>query len=197
MDSNGDIHIGDPNSHCMGKSLIKYIDQRVHPGLTAEALREIRVVGSALRGPPAQIALFEHKRQFDFRRPTASTVGPYTIQLNCFPSKALVIHYASIVATYLSLRGKPEIEVRTILPKPGEMVASITRSNIQHLGQADIAIIGDVDQLQELMGSSWEGGGTADPKFNIFQWQKRQSPKGKTIATIGCFEKIWGKRGTI
>jgi hypothetical protein len=182
------------DNHTMGESLTKYVSQRVHPAVREGSWLQIYVVGSIKRNPPAKVASFEKSgRPFNFQRPTATVTGPRTIQLNCFPSKSYVWHYASVVATYLKLVGKDPTIVRPIYPEESDTYKVLSHSNIDALGQADMVIMGEVYKLTKFASGPWQGGRGSET--NLFVWQKFQSAKGKTIALLGFNENIWGETG--
>ncbi|KAI9167884.1 hypothetical protein HJFPF1_04025 [Paramyrothecium foliicola] len=183
-------------SHVMGRALDQYVTPKVHPDLKNESLqslRHIRVTGAIRRHPPARIASSERHRPLDFRRPTTTWIDPSRVQLNCFPSQTLVLHYASLLGTYLALRGRdPEI-VSVDLPEPGQTARFLLETNLSSIGKADVAIIGDVDYLGGICDGPWNGSGESE--HDLFRWKKFTSPKGKVIALVGCVEKIWGEAG--
>ena len=89
------------DSHVMGKTLEIYIKQRIHQSITQGGWSQLTVRGILRRPPSATTASWEKRnRLFDFQRPTATEIDSTTIQLNCFPSKSYVQHYASVVATF-------------------------------------------------------------------------------------------------
>ncbi|KAH8729905.1 hypothetical protein BGZ61DRAFT_447143 [Ilyonectria robusta] len=182
-----------PENHVMGCNLEPYVTQKVHQDLLNEAISRILVTGAIRRHPPASVAVFEQDRLFDFRRPTTSPIDSTAVQLNCFPNQNLVLHYASLIATYLELCGRNPGIVQLSLPEPAETARYMLESNLQSIGHIDIAIIGDVQYLKELSKGQWQGNGGSE--HDIFRWNKFQSPKGKTVALVGCQEKIWGDAG--
>ncbi|KAI0532000.1 hypothetical protein GGR58DRAFT_518086 [Xylaria digitata] len=101
------------------------------PDIQNQFITRIVVTGS-----PQQYTQFSNAA-IDSLRPTVSWAGPTTIHLNCFPSRNLILHYASSVATYLSLCGRdPSIAI----------------------GQIDLAIVGS-NNLPGLEGLTdhWHG----------------------------------------
>jgi hypothetical protein len=181
-------------NHTMGESLIEYVSQRVHPDIREGSWLQIDVVGSIKRNPPAKIASFEKSgRPFNFQRPTATITNSTTIQLNCFPSKSYVQHYASVVATYLKLVGKDSTIVRPIFPDELDTLGALLKSNIDALGQVDVVIIGEAYRLAKFASGPWQG--ERGSETDLFVWQKFQSAKDKTIALLGFKENIWGETG--
>ncbi|KAH6671518.1 hypothetical protein F5X68DRAFT_215077 [Plectosphaerella plurivora] len=178
-----------PGNHTMGESLIPYVTDKIHQDLRDTAIDCIQVVGAVQREPPARIAAFERDQIIDYRRPTVLSVDSSTAQLNCFPSRNLVLHYASLVSTYLKLCGRNPDIVRATLPSPLQTAEFLRESNLRFLGPVDLAIIGDVHKLN-LHEGEWQGNRGPEPR--IFRWKKFTSPQGKTVAMIGCQEKIWG-----
>jgi hypothetical protein len=193
MDANL-LYIGALDTHTMGQSLRQYVNQKIHPDLQDASLCQILVVGSLLRPPDARVSPFEpHGLPLNFRRPTTSIINKNAIRLNCFPSNAMIVHYASLVTTYLSLREMDCMIVQPVLIDPDETAKLIHKSNIRALGQTDIVIVGDVHYLKELTGDQWEG--DSGSVRDIFRWQKFVSSKGKSVALLGCLDQLWGEMG--
>lgn len=122
-------------------------------------------------------------------------VSKDTIRLDCFPTRNLCLHFASVIATYLALneRRDPSITIELALPKPALTEQVLHQSNLPRLGPIHTAIIGHVHHLEDLADGAWEGGEDERSEGNIFRWKKFSSvPAGKPVALIGCSEKIWG-----
>ncbi|KAK2006009.1 hypothetical protein LZ32DRAFT_652025 [Colletotrichum eremochloae] len=185
-----------PKEHTMGEALHTYVFQRIHQEIQRNDWREIRVIGSLQRNPPAVKAVWEtHRpaRPFNFQRPTVLFTDDGTLELHCFPSRSFVEHYKMVVAIYLALRGSRCI-LSAISPPLSEPLRIFRQSRLSQLGPADIAIFGDVDCLSKLPpGQWWKVNRTAD---DLFAWQKYCSSTGKTIALLGCKEGFWGEAGS-
>ncbi|GAW16178.1 hypothetical protein ANO14919_056010 [Xylariales sp. No.14919] len=173
----------------MGRFLRPYITQHVHPDFQNQAITRIVVTGS-----PQRYAQFSNAA-IDSLRPTVSWTDPTTIHLSCFPSRNLMLHYASSVATYLSLCGRDPSIVHLSFPDPDHTVRLIRESNLRTIGQIDLAIVGNINNLTGLAGLTdhWEGFDGSE--YSIFRWQKLISSKGQTVALIGCLEQLWGDTG--
>lgn len=188
------LYVADMDSHTMRMSLLRYVTQKVHPDIRDGSWSQINIVGSLQRNAPARIASFEHHaRSFNFQRPTITITDPRTVQLNCFPSRSYVQHYASVVATYLSLTGRDPTIVRAILPTESDTLRVLLQSNIEMLGLVDIVVVGEVYKLKKFVTDTWQGEGSS--LRDLFRWQKFLSPKGRTIALLGCLENVWGEAG--
>ncbi|KAK6822398.1 hypothetical protein PG995_012141 [Apiospora arundinis] len=190
----------------MGPTLRSYVSQKIHPALQGEGVRCIVISGWLQRALPAHIAPFELDQPLDFRRPTVSALDSTTFELHCFPSENYMIHYASLIATYFALY-KSEHRV-LILMDPVRVNTGFYRIsaypgppdttfhhlfNLHSMGSIDIAIFGEVHHLKGLYGGSWkDGGGSYE---GVLRWRKLSSPNGKTIALMGCLEKVWGDAG--
>lgn len=173
-----------PQNHVMSHALVTYVNQKVDRDLMKAAVRHIAVVGTMQRQPPSRGA------QFNSRIPTVSFISQTEAQLSCFPSKNLCFHYASIIATYLALKGL-RLNISISLPAPSQTERVFRESNLQALGPVDIAIIGHVHYLDDLYKGDWHAG-AGEAEYDIFRWKKFPSLKGDTIAILGCLEKIWG-----
>jgi hypothetical protein len=182
----------DVNNHVMGKSLEIYIKQRIHDGIAQGKWSEIFVRGVVRRPPSAMTTSWEKRnRPFAFQRPTTTKIDATTIQLNCFPSKSYVQHYASIVATFQDMVGWDAGIVRAIRPTESDLLGCLLGSNLPRLGPADAVIFGECSNLLSFANEDWpipEGS-----ERDLFVWQKLQTVKGKTVALLGCKESVWGE----
>jgi hypothetical protein len=178
-------------NHVMGHSLERYLRQRIHQDIANGEWSVIIVAGEIRRPPRATVATWEKSNKpLDFQRPTATVVDATTIQLNCVPSSSYLQHYASVVATYLLMIGKPN-PVRCIAPPESDLSECLLRSNLPNLGPADVVLIGQDYRLLSMTDEPWPP--PASSERDLFVWQKFQSPKGKTIALLGCKESFWGE----
>ncbi|KAF4450957.1 Nucleoside phosphorylase domain [Fusarium austroafricanum] len=129
----------------------------------------------------------------DFQRPTTSQITESTIQVNCFPGRNMVAHYASLITTFFMLEHRDEVIVEMLLPDPMQTAEYLHTTNVGLIGDTDIAIIGDVHHLQKLWRGEWQGNSL--PEIDIFRWNKFTTRNNKTVALVGCVEKIWGDTG--
>lgn len=173
----------------MGRSLVPYITQHVHPDFQSTPITRIVVTGS-----PQWYSQFSNA-EIDSLRPTVSWTDPTTIRLSCFPSRSLILHYASTVATYFGLFGRNPGIVYISFPEPDHTARLIRESNLQAIGQLDLAIIGSVNNLTGLTGLTGHWQGVDGSEYSMFRWQKLISSKGQTVALIGCLEQLWGDTG--
>ncbi|KFA52576.1 hypothetical protein S40293_11201 [Stachybotrys chartarum IBT 40293] len=177
--------IANSETHVMRRSLVAYVNHKVHASFANKDITSILVSGSLQKRSSSPDG------QFDCRRPVVSNISPTEIRLDCFPSQNLCFHYASLVGTYLSLNNRNPSIVRLSPPGLGSASDILNASNLQDLGHVDIAIIGHVHHLEQLSPGPWSGQ-RSDAEYEIFRWRTFVSASGKTIALLGCLEKIWG-----
>ncbi|KAI0423832.1 hypothetical protein F5Y09DRAFT_326245 [Xylaria sp. FL1042] len=183
------LDIATPETHTMGRSLRPYILQHIHTDLGNQTITRIVVTGSLQRHAHLSNAAI------DSLRPTISWTDPTAIQLNCFPSRNLMLHYASSVATYLSLCGRDPRIVHLGFADSDQTARLIRESNLQSVGQIDLAIVGNINNLTGLAGLTDHWQGPNEPGYSIFRWQKFISSGGQRVALIGCLERLWGDTG--
>lgn len=106
-----------------------------------------------------------------------------------------MLHYASTVATYLSLCGRDPGIVHLSFPEPEHTIRLIRESNLRTTGQIDLAIIGNIDNLTGLAGLTDHWQGVDGSENGMFRWQNLTSSKSQTFALIGCLEQLWGDTG--
>ncbi|KAI0502740.1 hypothetical protein F5B22DRAFT_632196 [Xylaria bambusicola] len=184
------LDIATPATHTMGLFLQPYVVKHVHPDIQHhQKITQIIITGSPQRY--AQLS----DTCIDSLRPTVSWIDSHTIHLNCFPSRSLMLHYASVVATYLSLfrRDSGIVHLRPL--DSDHTVRLIRESNLQAIGKIDLAIIGNVNNLTGLEGLTDHWYGFDRSEFSIFRWQKFTSRKHQAVAVIGCLEQLWGDTG--
>jgi hypothetical protein len=175
-------------THTMGTSLFEYLRMKVHPEIRQRGWKRIIVLGDHVRTGGAQISAIEkNDKPFNWQRPTVKVVDIDTVHLFCFPGVDYVEHYAAIIATYLSLNGKDPNAVSYQLPSSEESMRPLLQSNLQNLGQIDIAVLGYVHGLPLFTNASWEGG-----YDELFSWQITNLPNGGRVAFIGCRVSFWG-----
>ncbi|KAH8803022.1 hypothetical protein F5884DRAFT_494315 [Xylogone sp. PMI_703] len=193
-----DLFITFPETHTMGQSLERYVSQRVHQAIRDAEWQEILVTGTLERNTPAQLASWEKlDRPFNFQRPTVTKIDHTTIRLNCFPSRNLIQHYASVVASYLALKGRSTNPVRSLMPPDSEPLQTLLKSNLRSLEKTDVIILGEVHKLTNLPpGAWWTPAGQSAP--GLFAWKKFSSGenrgnRGKIVTLLGCKQSIWGQ----
>jgi hypothetical protein len=176
----------------MGNSLMEYLRIKVHPDIATRDWSRILVKGSHLRSPPGRVSSIEKTdKLFNWQRPITSLGSDgQTLDLHCFPGREYVHHYASIVATYLSLQGKDPSVVRYVEPLPEDSISPFLTSNLTHLGPVDVVVLGYVHGLAGLTAfGPWKYG---DAKDELFAWKTRRLSSGATVAFLGCRVSFWG-----
>lgn len=185
-----DPTVASVSTHTMGNSLSRYLKMKVHPDIQERSWPEILIRGGHVRDFPGRISSVEKAdKPFNWQRPTTILSHDGGLELCCFPGKDYVRHYAAIVATYLSLQGRDPSIVRYIEPSFKDCMAPLLCSNLLQLGQVDIAVLGYVHGLKDLVGPGEWVGGRSD---ELFAWKARILPNGLKVAFIGCRVSFWG-----
>jgi hypothetical protein len=185
------LFVADPATHCMGPTLRDYVLMKIHPEIKDRSWSRIIVAGNYTREKPALISPAEKQdKPFNWQRPTATIVDAMTIQVNCFPGRDYVKHYAYLIANYLSFIGQNPSIVRYQIPEPSTCLRLLLESNIAQMGHTDVVIVGYVHRLKRFLHGNWEWGGK--PNKGLFAWQKFQSTAGHSVALLGCVVSFWG-----
>ncbi|KAK6591810.1 hypothetical protein H4I96_12087 [Botrytis cinerea] len=175
----------------MGSSLLRYLKMKIHSDIYNREWASITIKGSHLRSTPGRISTNEKTgKLFNWQRPTTVFGSRQDIELHCFPGREYAYHYASIVATYLSLQGRDPSVVSYIEPSPEDCIVPILTSNLQKLGPVDVVVLGYVHGLTGLTGPGhWEYG---DAHNELFAWKTQRMPNGANVAFLGCRVSFWG-----
>jgi hypothetical protein len=161
-----------------------------HPDIHQNDCKSIHVQGKHLRDPPARISPIEkHGEPFNWQRPTSLIHTKDTAKILCFPGLGYVKHYASILATYLSLQGRDPSAVSFTTPTHDECMTPLPNSNLRRMGPVDIVVCGYVHGLKRFTSDAWVGG----DETQIFAWQKMRTTHGATVAFLGCRVSFWGE----
>lgn len=182
--------IASVKTHTMGQSLSEYLRMKVHPLIRDNDWSQIIVNGEHQRDPSmVHVSSIEKKdKPFNWQRPTVSVIDSKTLQLHCFPGVDYVQHYASISATYLSLKSGQQDIVRYTLPSQQECLEPLLNSNLAEMGAVDIIVVGYVHGLERWTRGPWEGSSSN----KLFSWKKTTSRRGYRIAFLGCRVSFWG-----
>jgi len=174
----------------MGSSLPEYLRMKVHPIIQNESWSKILMIGQHQRDSSiVRISPIEKcDKPFNWERPTASLVDSQTLQIHCFPGVDYVRHYAAIIATYLSLKGRDPNAVLYTPPSQQECMQPILKSNLAEMGRVDIVKVGYVHGLERWTEGSWDGSDSS----HLFSWKKSISKRGYSIAFLGCRVSFWG-----
>lgn len=150
--------ISDPRDHSMGKSVSLYVEKRVHELVDSGPYRKITVVGSYDRSLVVSSKEKVDKRQ-NWQRPTAELRGD-ELRIHCFPGRAYVFHYGSLIATHLSLTRRDPGIVRITLPAPEVCESEIARSRIGSLEATPVVVVASGNDHLDPAGVIWTDHGT-------------------------------------
>lgn len=182
--------IASEQSHTMGSSLPEYLRMKVHPIIQNGSWPKILVTGQHQRDSSiVHISPIEKcDKPFNWQRPTALLIDSQTLEIHCFPGFDYERHYAAIIATYLSLKGRDHNTVLYTLPSQQECMKPILNSNLAEMGSVDIVIVGYVHGLERWTEGSWD----SSHGSRLFSWKKSVSKRGYSIAFLGCRVSFWG-----
>jgi hypothetical protein len=177
--------------HAMHASLYKYLLGRIHPEIRDRQWSRILIRGLYMRSGKSRISPTEKRdKPFNWQRPTAIRLDDSTLEVACFPGQDYVKHYATAIATYLSLNGNGNTIVQYDLPSESECMAPLLDSNLAQMGPVDVVVVGYVHHLDRILKGSWEGGNSENNQ--IFAWQKLTTLDGRTVSFLGCMVSFWG-----
>lgn len=180
-------------THTMGTSLPGYLNMKIHPLIQERDWNRILVRGEHERSVSRVSIASNEKRDkmFNWMRPTVSAAHCNTLQLHVFPGRDYVQHYASIVATHLSLKGGIPSVVDYAYPTPQDCLSAFDKSNLAELGHMDVVVLGYVEGLERWAHNTWEN----LSEKHLFSWRTTTSVKGCRIAFLGCRICFWGDIG--
>lgn len=156
------ISISNPSVHSMGDSLPMYVDSRVHELVDAAKYRRILVVGSYNRGLLVSGKEKTGKRE-NWQRPTAHLEGG-ELRIHCFPGRAYVFHYGSLIATHLALTHRDPTLVRISLPPPSRCWNEIIKAGFTDLRATNTLIIASGNDRFAPAASMWVDHGTFETR---------------------------------
>lgn len=173
-----------PETHTMGKYLFKYLEIKIHPLIDLGIYKKIIVVGNYNRARGIS-SKEKSGKLYNWQRPTA-IIKNDILYIECFPGLDYVTHYASLITTYLALKGKPYNNVSYILPKEEDLWLPILNSNYSDLPITDGVIVGyGLPQIFE--GLEWT------EKLNYHFSKLRIGKKVYTLLLIK--HSFWGDIG--
>jgi hypothetical protein len=160
--------------------LLRYLQIKVHHLIQDHDWDSIHVVG----GYDREAVISAHEKTgklFNFERPTADVQGRDLI-VKAFPGADYVHHYALIIATYLSMIGKPADTVTYELPDP-----TLSRDAV---GKLDLELDGDL----VIVGWGLAHLAPPDGVWNHghgYAWQHTEI-HGRQVVYLGFLHSIWG-----
>ena len=173
--------IKDTSIHTMGNQLYKYLDIKMHHHIINKDFKKIIVVGVYDR----DVDISHHEKKdklFNWQRPTAEIDG-HNLTIKCPPGKEYVMHYGSLIASYLALNNRKFDQVYYLVPNEKECKQLILNSNLKDIKANKIVFIGY--GLETISGKKrWHGKGPF-----LYTHSKIS---GKKVTFIGCKHSLWG-----
>ncbi len=150
--------IRDPQEHSMGWSLHRYVATRVHEFLDDESYRRIVVTGSYDRS--VGISKKEKTDKLEnWQRPTAEVDGN-ELRIHCFPGRAYVFHYGSLIATHLALSQRDPSPVEIELPPHTACEEEIARAGFSALEPTSVLVVASGNDMLAPADAVWLDYGT-------------------------------------
>ena len=175
--------------HSMGALLRDYIAAKIHPDIRDGQFSRVLIRHPCTRASPERIPQIEKTdKRFNWQRPTTTIIDPMNIQLNCFPGKDYLRHYASMIALYYKLENRACGTVQYSIPSEADSMELFFKSNLTQMGLVDIAVVGYVEHLG--LEGRWEGG--YPDQNHTFEWQKLRSSTGLSVSFLGCMISFRG-----
>lgn len=172
-----------PDKHSMKKSLLRYMEMKIHPYIDKYDYKRIVVQGFFDRSQGISDKE-KNDKLFNYIRPTAFLKNE-VLYINCFPGIDYVYHYGNIIKTYISLKSKT-IDVIHKIPTEDVCWKAITDSNLKDIPITHTVILGYVEGIQEISpNDKWYGNGN-------FLWKEVMLTSSKGIL-LGCKHTYWGE----
>ncbi|MBU2633915.1 MAG: hypothetical protein KJ674_01595 [Nanoarchaeota archaeon] len=165
--------------HTMENYIYKYLKIKMHHYILERDFDNIFVIGIYDRN--VSISKYEKKgKLFNWQRPTAE-IKNNTLYIKCPSGSDYVMHYASLIATYLAVNNRKFDHVFYNNPSIKENENLILNSNLKEIKPKEIVVIGY--GLEAIAGrKNWLGKGSFLYKNSI----------DKNVTFIGCKHSIWG-----
>lgn len=171
----------DAHRHTMSaKSLLRYLEIKTHHLIQERSWPRIVIVGDYDR--ECVISSNEkNDKLFNWQRPTAEVHGNELL-IKCYPGIDYVYHYALIIATYLSMRGRYFGQVGYELPNESTCEAAVARLDIDP--SADHLVVLGWGLGNFVNGATWTHG-------HGYAWH-RSEVDGRRVLYLGFLHSIWG-----
>ncbi|WP_326549979.1 hypothetical protein [Micromonospora sp. NBC_01813] len=161
-------------------NLLRYLDIKVHHLIDERGWSRIRVIGDYDR--TCVISIKEKSdKPFNWQRPTAEPDGDELV-IKCYPGTEYVHHYALIIATYLSMRGRYRGQVDYEPPAETVCQTAVDHLNID-LAEAHTVVLG--------WGLTHFVNDAAWTYSDGYAWHRR-NVEGRQIVYLGYLHSIWG-----
>ncbi len=175
------VIIRNVSSHTMGNQLHRYLEIKVHHLIKERNFKRILIKGEYNR----DMIISKNEKSnklFNFHRPTARIEGN-NLTLFVPPGKDYVMHYASLIATYLSLKGRRYDHVLYLEPASKKCEGLLLSSHLDKMNVKETIIFGY--GLEKMFGlSSWKENGA-------FLYKNIKIGKNE-VTLLGCKHSIWG-----
>ncbi len=170
------------NDHTMGPSILQYLDIKIHHFIKEANYKKVIVLGEYDRH--AEISKYEKKgKKANWQRPTA-VVEDSVLYIKCFPGIDYVRHYASLIATFLTLNDYPVKDVKYILPSEEECCNALDIKKIKKIPRGHTLVTGYA--LPEISGideEQWDDDGQ-------YRWVSKQVGN-KSVTYLAVQYSYW------
>jgi hypothetical protein len=171
----------DPYRHTMRfDRLLQYLQIKIHHLIDEQEWARIRVAGDYDRSCVVSVKEKTGKL-FNWQRPTAEPVGD-TLVIKCYPGREYVQHYALIIATYLSMRGRYRGQVDYELPNEATCQAAVRELNVDPSSDHLVVLGWGLEHLHGSEPWTYHQG---------YAWN-RLEVEGRSLLYLGYLHSIWG-----
>ena len=169
----------------MGEALVPYLEMKIHHLATYSQIDYVNIQAEYPHywGETHRSRKEKNDKLFNYKRPRA-VLNQGLLNVYCYPGKNYLKHMASVYASYGALKGLGyKVSFESIEAEVQER--AIEASNIADIPQAEIAILGYVEELCDLTPEkNFQGEGD-------FQWVMCEI-NGQKVCLIGCKFCYWG-----
>ena len=170
------------HDHSMGDSLPRYVESRVHEWVDDTSVSRIVVLGSYDRS--LCISSKEKRDKLEnWQRPTACRTGG-TLELHCFPGRAYVFHYASLVATYLDLCGRDPTIVDLRLPDAASCADQLLATGLADVSPTSAVVVASGNVFLQPEGAQWVDHGECLSRVEVVG--------GEPVTWLAIKHTFWG-----
>lgn len=174
--------ISDITMHSMGVSLSRYVESRVHEYVDEAQYDVVRVIGSYDRKKKVSRKEKTDKLE-NWQRPTAEIVNGELL-IHCFPGRAYVFHYGSLVATHLSLTARNPHLVHIELPSALEVAGEVESLGFSSVCSTETVIVASGNEMLAGANVEWMDHGSF--------LTRRERIGSQSVTWLAVKHSFWG-----
>lgn len=135
------FYINSYHEHTMNSALTEYLEIKMHPMIDDAQYDRISVIGRHDRSSTIISSKEKHDKKYNWQRPTAY-LNSKNLIICCYPGRDYVRHYASLISTYLALKGKRAEVVEYFYPRESDLWNAVQSIDLQKSPHKNLLIIG-------------------------------------------------------